>query len=361
MKKLRKILMFICISGTLLLTGCGTRENDVNNADSQNTQETVNFPEYYEGTDGIVTFDCEVLAPSDIKLNVCTARQKELNEEEIANDYMADKVVVSEENYAPGYFDYYLNDSSNISYSEGHVYINSADLDYVFDAFKLHSDGESNNSILFMSGKEFAFSSAADAEEECRQYLKDITGLEEFTFHTYSLDHQTLNEELYINEDVAEFKGIDVDAIVFTEEQDGYFFAVRQYLQGLPVFARGAGGLMTGESDANVAISAYYNAKGLRYFDITEDMLYDFEIGDEELKLLEFDEVAAKVSDYYNNLLTDNSFVVNRATLYNYVHGENLVTPVWIFQVCEDMPDGMKNYFHLDINAVTGEVLTRND
>ena len=106
---------------------------------------------------------------------------------------------------------------------------------------------------------------------------------------------------------------------------------------------------------------AYYTENGWHDLRIEASRLYNFDVKGETVKLKQFKEIADVVFRYYDALLTDNTYEIYRATLYNYVTEDGTVTPVWIFKTYETYPDGNFRCDQLDINAVTGEVFTIYD
>lgn len=52
---------------------------------------------------------------------------------------------------------------------------------------------------------------------------------------------------------------------------------------------------------------------------IDGSLLYTFESSDEVVTLQPFDVIVDTISEYYNTLITENTYEVYRATLYNYV------------------------------------------
>lgn len=367
-KNLKKMLMILVMS-SVLLSGCGKEKSEGSdkNATSSSSngnsdaEESMHFPDYYSDEDGIVVFDCDVVAPSDVTLNSCIAKKMDLNGEKIAEGLLDGKTILSTEEFGestPKMYQYSMENSS-LSVTGNRILLMFESFDFVSSAFRLGDEDEGYNGDKFKSNQDFEFATRESAEQEFIEYLYDITGTNDFMINSYTLDYATLNEELQVDQEILDIKGIEV--VPFTEEQNGYYFACRQKSQGLPVFVKLASGMVRQENDLNTPISAYYTEDGMILFYFDGEVLYDFEIGSDSLKLLEFDEVATVVSNYYNKMLTDSKFIAYRTTLYNYIRSDGSVTPVWIFKMHENKADGISSCVQLEVDAVTGEVLTQND
>lgn len=360
---MRKKLILVNALIAIMLSGCGANktENDVVNSGVTATETdavaeytSTAFPDYYNGTDGIVTFECEVIAPSEVRITSCKAEEIEVDNEINAQKLLENREVLSTTEYDEvELVAYNLINDGLLNYSPQGITLMEYDSRYI--SICLGDEDEGYNGDKFQSYVDYDFATAEDTRQELVELLRGITGQQEFEVHSFVLDADTMNEEY-----VTLSENPEIQNYTFTEEHNGYYFAATQSVQGLPVFSR-LNGVMFTENDANAPIHAYYNKYGLRFLDVQTDELFEFEIGEDVLELKNFDEIAATVNDYYNKLVTDSTYEVYRATLYEYVSIGGKVTPVWIFKTFENKSDEYQHCVQLEINAVTGEVFTAND
>lgn len=358
---MKKIILFLCLATTvfMVITGCDT-EKDVNtdNIEENMPLEDISFPTTYQYTDGNVVFDCEVIAPDSVELFKTTATKIKFDREKLKEKFIGDMKVVSHEEYGTyeeGVLDVYNTDSSCVSLTDSSVtWLQGDAIEGVLNS--LHLDDNAYNGDLFLDNNGLSFLSVQEIQNKFSSDISSV-GMDNsiMDYHLYICDMETLKNE-YIPDEV---KANNSDKIL----QEGYYFAARQQLQGIPVFVLG-GGILYKEDDDNVPISAYYTKDGLVYFFASD--LYEFYESEEQYSLLTFEEIAECISNYYNKLISNNSnYQVIKAKLYNYVtpnREDYEVTPVWIIKILVDDESGEseKRIIQQEFNAINGEVFNRD-
>ncbi|QWT52686.1 hypothetical protein [Eubacterium sp. MSJ-33] len=377
---------YIAVVGIIifLFSACGRRmeHQDISGGISEQTStdaEKVVFPDRYETTEGKVVFSCDVLAPESPALTSVTASQIDFDYAGIRDCLIQDnevieteiwewdddkktsvpgKLNVSKQDFEKNEYDYVLDNGAELivgtcgSWSE---VIYMMPTNYITDALNLGGEDEGYNGNLYKKNINFAFASQEETVSELKEITSLYTGVNDTMQTVYCVDADTLNENRVVSEQ--EEKGEEAD--IYTSEDDGYYICMWQQLQGLPVYSREANYSI--EYAGNAPIVAYYTENGWHDLRIEASRLYNFDVKGETVKLKQFKEIADVVFRYYDALLTDNTYEIYRATLYNYVTEDGTVTPVWIFKTYETYPDGNFRCDQLDINAVTGEVFTIYD
>lgn len=371
-----------------MFTGCGTqkskengKENQAGNIQSQSDAAKdddiiqVSFPSEYKKNINNVLFSCSVLAPETPVLTVTKAKKMEINRLELA-EYLiqsrnVSKTTIWNEDGTDSIYDgkmdlskdqksqqlefvYWLGDGSLINVEKNGV-LSFADSVQVTEALNLGEEDEGYNGDLYLQDRDFTFATEKEVLDEFQKIIHEYTDVEDTQPVVYCVDADSLNK----NRGVSEAEETGGSETSFTHADDGYYICMRQQLQGIPVFPREK--MFYTEYAGNAPIIGYYTINGWQELIVDGKMLYTFEVSDKPVKLKEFDEIAETVSEYYNAFITENTYEVYRATLYNYVTEDGCVTPVWIFKIYEKYPDGNFRCDQLDINAVTGEVFTVYD
>lgn len=351
-----------------LFSGCSKSESNNDNAQGEGQ---VSFPSEYNREEQNVSFSCEVLAPASPVLTVSTAKKANVSSLELGNSLLEDKQIeystIWDDSGTDTKYDgkkeltsediengmevmYYISNNSLVNIGENRItYFNN--WNSVTQSLNLGEEDEGYNGELFKQDKTFDFITQSQAVEDMESIIHTYTDIDRTLETVYTVDADTLNANVQIS-DFGE-------TIEFTHEDDGYYICMRQELQGLPVHAQDVANFHEYAGDA--PLIGYYTESGWRELIVDGSLLYTFQTTDEPVYLKKFEEIADNVSNYYNTLITDNTYEVYRATLYNYVSKDRTVTPVWIFKVYEKYPDGNVRCDQLDINAVTGEVFTVYD
>jgi len=369
-KKIIKMISLLTVM-TLAFVGCGTVsrvEDTLSTSREESTENTTKtaeiekgFPSYYQNTDGRVIFDCEVIAPDDIKVYKTTAKKKEFSDdilEKFKGEYLQGIEFIKEYEEA----DYY-----HASWETGNIGLTNISFLYMTTDFiglgqslrLFEYQGNISNGKKFLTGDELSFASIEDTNKKLEQNLNYVgVAFADVDYHLYTCEHSTLTQE-FVPDETPEGKEKTEDIIY---PMEGYYYSARQKLQGLPVFTKTAD-IMFFEDDENVQITAFFTENGLAYFSARD--LYSFQETDERIDLLPFEQITENLSDYFNKLLSQKEYRVIRAKLYNYVlkaEKDYQVTPVWIFQIEEDddLTETGKYVWQMEMNAVNGEVFVRD-
>lgn len=379
-RRIQIICFFLIV---ILCSACGKKDTNIKETENEHLQTTTSadkvvFPQRYETDSDKVFFACNVIAPETPELTIATAKQAELNQTTLRDYFMEDhrvtetqiqnedgtstmvdgKLEGAEKDLKEREYRYEFDDGAglNVGTSGGHASISfSMPTNYVTDALLLGEEDEGYNGDVYIKEIDFDFASKNQIVSELKKLVEQYSGVNETQQVVYCVDADTLNANRIFSEE--EEKG--GSATPFTHEDDGYYICMRQQLQGLPVFARGT--FFGTDYPDNVPIEAYYTEEGWQEVYIEGYRLYTFDITEEPISLKEFQDIAETVYTYYSSLISDDTYEIYRATLYNYVTEDGTVTPVWIFKTYETFPDGEFRCDQLDINAVTGEVFTIYD
>ena len=138
----------------------------------------------------------------------------------------------------------------------------------------------------------------------------------------------------------------------WTEEDDGWYFFMRQNLQGLPVYSQY---VYLDNTDIDTPLRFLCSRRGVEEMHI--DYYFDFQEGEERTYLLPFEKIAEVVAERNNELLTESEYEVSKAVLCQFVPQKDKdykVTPAWIIDVIETNEEGVYP-FTMIVNAVTGE------
>lgn len=86
-------------------------------------------------------------------------------------------------------------------------------------------------------------------------------------------------------------------------------------------------------------IQAIYSKRGVEILSYSGYM-YKFDVSDQKINFLAFDDIASVVFDKFNNLLNESTYKITRAKLYERVFLNEAqqmeVSPVWYFEILQD-------------------------
>lgn len=376
MKKRIVMISMLLILAICMISGCEKKESTYSGSQTQTDSVKSNydkkdqmFPSEYKAEVKNVTFSCEVLAPEKPVLTTASAQKAyvdclSLGEKLIENEtimqstiwdsngtdtaYEGKKTITSQDIESNVEAMYTFGEQSMINIGRNSVYYFN-NWNAITDILNLGQEDEGYNGELFVNNKEFDFSSQGQVLDKLQTLIHMYSDVEETMQKTYFIDSEELNKIKIQNDDTA----------IYTTEDDGYYICMRQRLQGLPVQGYDVDNYIT--YAGNAPIIAYYTKSGWRELIIDGSMLYKFETTDAKIQLKDFDKVIKTVGDYYNAMITENTYEVYRAELFNFVSKNGLMTPVWVFKIYEKYPDGYFRCDQLNVNAITGEVFTIYD
>lgn len=229
----------------------------------------------------------------------------------------------------------------------------------VLNSFSLEKGQDGYNADLYQTNKDFLFLNHEDAEREILEQMKSIgleLGNDDYQYQYYSLDYATLEKEENIlnmdgNQDIESYKD------GWSEEDNCYYFCIRQKKDGIPIAYEFANAFSE-YNDGNAPVQAMISRDGLKM--LAMDRWFQLTKTSEQAILLDFEQIASRVTDKFGDLLTETIYDVKRAELIFWVfkdhQGEYTMKPVWIFDVMEQA-EGMEQGYLLQmmIDAQTGE------
>lgn len=344
------IVMF-CILMVLECTSCQKTDN-TKMASHNNPQ--YNFPATFEKEVENVIFNTELSVNDEVMKNglyKTTALPQKMNSKK-AYDILFEGIEVKETiEMVPGKEMQYLGiNGENLYMVKDYVTFSTDFSGYVLHTFKL--EGEDYNADQYLTGEEFSFMSIEEAYENLVKTVSgfgmDISG----NYNCYSLDYIKMEE----NEYAINYKGKeDTDSYKesWTEDDNCYFFAVHQLLQGCIVQFPIAE-VFREVCDANAPVQALYTKYGLERLDIYE--LFTFKQSKEPLLLKDFEEIADMIANKYNMILSDSKYEITEAELFwRPMETENEVyemIPAWEVTILEVSTE---RTLHMYVNAVTAE------
>lgn len=364
---MKKVFIYLtCILAVLECGGC--RKTDEELADEVLTTETpatdakeidpVVFPAAYTKEMDHVVFNTEIIVNEEVSdhgLYKTTASYQTLNKEK-AYDLLFGEIEIGEHwerDTEMGAEMYYVGNQMHESLYmiKNHLSLTKgAAFNYARHSF--HLEGDNYNADLYLTGESFEFKRIDEAYRELSEVLSeldlDITG----KYNCYSLDYKTMEENEYVAA-VDEEKAREEYKDNWTKDDNGYFFAVHQTLQGCTVQYPLAE-VFRQVCDANAPVQALYTHNGIVYMDIYD--LFTFQQSDEPLALKSFDEVADTIAYKFNMILTEDKYEVKRAELFfRPVEGDQEsfeMIPAWEVTIREASTE---RTLYMYVNALTAE------
>lgn len=377
------LLTTVCLLSAL--TGCGSstaspksasQESGIFQTGEPDVEEPVGiqteFPENYTAETGNVRFDCTVAAGStDAPLHIytATAALKKIDHER------AFELLYSD---VTGYETYEYTEENECGESvKTATYVNKAEtifsfgpkssqlsysrrdlMPYVLGAFRLDESEAGCNAALYSLDNQLGFKDREAVCREIRNLLEDFGAGDGYEYKVYALDYQTMQQEEYHSSmdggaDRTQYKPD------WSVEDDCYYAALRQQLNGVPVYHVYAG-LFPELSDSNAPVSVLVSANGVESLGI--EMIFEFSDLTPVPSLAEFEDIAQAVTQKYGNILGGGAYCFKSAELNYYVDlnsgkGTYSVRPCWIFKGTESS-GGAEKPVQVILDAVTcGEIV----
>lgn len=293
------------------------------------------IPDYYEGEDGKVIFQCTLRLPEDFdeqnfrKVGVTGVHCSDYNA--CLENLAEGRTVLNEEIYPaegdiPEWHYYSFDDNSVMG--TGDTTFFATENSYHYATVFSHL----SNTEIGEEGEKLAFSSIEECEENTVNLLERI-GLEaDMVLYGYGLKAQTAQQwEEHMNQD----GGYQEEQYKqeWTSEDDAFLVYGFQTVQSLPVYHElmFLGGNMKYVTADNAVLQAIYTKNGLERLQV--NYLYQFQILDEYIELQPFDRIAQTVSQKLNGTLVEEQYEVEEARLMEMVkHSQDQsyeVLPVW--------------------------------
>ena len=162
----------------------------------------------------------------------------------------------------------------------------------------------------------------------------------DISWDAYPLNHEAMSQ--LENEQISD--GLDMEEHrkeSWTEEDDAYFVYGVQMSQKLPVFHElmNTSRQLAYDTPDSSVIQAIYSKRGVEILSYSGYM-YKFDVSDQKINFLAFDDIASVVFDKFNNLLNESTYKITRAKLYERVFLNEAqqmeVSPVWYFEILQD-------------------------
>ena len=286
---------------------------------SINTCFAADFPSTYEKSSEKVKFDCELEIPKDFSE---TEMYSEKTKGRIYPDM--DKTIsiytqgkeVKENGTIP---------AASSEDPEG-VY-------YVFTRDPQYKERFEQQTVSFMDKNTVIEKVSSDLEN----IGIDTTDI---SWDSYPLNHEAMSQ--LENEQISD--GLDMEEHrkeSWTEEDDAYFVYGVQMSQKLPVFHElmNTSRQLAYDTPDSSVIQAIYSKRGVEILSYSGYM-YKFDVSDQKINFLAFDDIASVVFDKFNNLLNESTYKITRAKLYERVFLNEAqqmeVSPVWYFEILQD-------------------------
>ncbi len=365
---MNKCKFILCMCVALAFSGCGSRNKDVMSGKEENVVTTISqFPKTYQHEGENVTFDTQIVIDNQgnqdkvysgkaklqpieyLKLEsllLGNVKKKEYKEE--LNNYFGDKYVS---------YDYMTDDNRVFTTGFHNAYYNTPFVKYVNASFQPLEENELYNADLYSTEKELSGFSRQKAFQQLKDLLKEINCEIPDEYICYSLDHETMSkEERWEDEDGNEVLEDKKDE--WTQEDDSYYFALRQRVCGLPTF-HPLYYEETYDNIQNMPIQALISRRGIEELQI--ERLFTYEMDEEPEELMSFEEIAESIEYNLSQVIGMNPFLVTEAKLcyYEQLTGkdEYRVIPVWLISHEQELDGAIYHYLSI-YDAVTGKEIS---
>ncbi len=354
------LLLLACL--LVLFTGCqqGQKEGD-RQVNPENADRTT-FPASYQASGEHVNINIENIQPEEAyfikgsaksinldyeKIGKMLIPENEIGEADIENKQILSKNLIDDVFYEK----MFIWGKEGFNYYTHHGY-------ELFCCVNAEKKGDDYNLPLYSREQEFSFGSAEDALKDIKANLNEL-GIqidETYLVHTYYLDHETLQQQ----ESHYDMEGNRVEdeyKTDWSEEDDAYLFYINSSYCGLPDYHSSDFAPVRAE-DSSAQISVLYGKEGI--LDMEVDRVSIYEMGNQQMELLSFENIAEAVINYYDNILDNATYEVTEAQLVcdydaSYTKEDvQDVCPVWVFHVTETNEGDTPINYEVRFDACTG-------
>lgn len=321
------------------------------------------YPTFYEREEGNVCFACEIELPENFNPSgiyetavkgLCFANSGKVYELYVDGKNVAEHHVFPPASDELKQCDYYILEDGAQVFIDAYV------------QYSKNEDNRYNNAGISEVGAEEVYAGCQvdfiSPEESIEVVKSELLAMDypagELEFHTYpvSAERMAMAERENVEKGL-----LSADRISeWTEADDAYVIWAYQKHQGMTVFheSMNRGGRLSQYVPNNGPVMAWYSTKGME--NISADSLYQFEIGTKKLELISFEQAASVVIKKYNNILSDDTYRVQKAKLFERVyldeHQKYQASPVWYFEI----KPGERNPDIMLVDAVNGKEITLN-
>lgn len=355
----RKNSWVLILSVLLFLGGCVNRSDSVKN---DKNIETTEFPDIYEKISGKVIFQTRIKMPENVnmeELYESTVTLKLPDQKKVKEYFAKDwetkgyKEVFDEKgsNGEPDYYHVLTTDHYGLSIRKGVSYNTP---NYYFYNNTLKYDERDNLTPEYFEAEGLKNFDVQECLEQAKEVISDIGyPVENLETKTAFLPCTLLEEK----ENWVDNAGNIITEYYkdsWTQEDDACLFLMHQNYQGLPVYHNW---VLGDNKDANAPIQVLWSRRGLEELNIA--YYFEFKTTGETHLLKNFDVIAETVEEKFNEILSESTYTVTDATLYQMVKsGEErqkyTVEPVWILDITETL-EKQSYSFEMLVDAVTGK------
>lgn len=228
------------------------------------------------------------------------------------------------------------------------------------------------NGGQFGSDEDLPFMKQEDAIEEVFAWLSDLK-VENMTIEkTYVLDHRQLQKEHDAQSAAGEAETFDKGKnervpfhIQYTEDDDCYYFILRETLDGINVFSYPHGSPDDDSYVTGASAEIVLSRSGIEYLSVSSH--YTVKNREEEQTILPAEQAIQILKNKYDQMILSNPIAVEEMSLLyipeiiNNSKNQFVLTPVWAFDTTEEITvlgaegnKGKKETYVL-INAITGK------
>ena len=204
---------------------------------------------------------------------------------------------------------------------------------YIMQAFRLEQ-GEGYNADEYDQNRDLSFMNRDTAFETIMEVLENL-GVQTHSrkYKCYSLDFSTLSEQEFAidldgKEDPSQYKES------WSEEDECYYFIIKQEEQGIPLYAPISEVFQKFE-DINAQIQVLFSSRGIEMIQITGIMEWDKNF--EKVSLTDFETVMDHLYYKYSMVISDAVYQVNSADLVYLAAEEKRGTysmkPAWVIKM----------------------------
>lgn len=332
-----------------------TEEHAVSTEISLAESQNYVVPKKYTESREQIRFDFEPEMPDGIRgISECNVKKMSANADKAMEIFGEGKTITATDTLfadETGFQRLIYDFADGSTLSAGTVF------SYVSENFSYYSRvGVPSYSEDLHSEEELDFMSKA----ECVAYLQNI--LSETGFSSAELDfvcYSVSADQLQRHEEEAVSTGFiagDKAKGTWTAEDDAYVIYGSQKWKEIPVFNEIMSMHQTFalETLDNSPIMAIISSRGVEYFMC--NYIYQFENTEQRLQLKPFEEIVQVVADKFNNLLSDSTYLADKARLYEMVclntDQQYTAKPIWYFEVG---PEDSESRTVTLVDAVTGK------
>ena len=377
---MRKILLFltlVTVCGSLALTGCNSRNSD-------NTVNDTKFPEEINYESDNLKVSCKLDIPDDFdisNLKKATAKTVILSDHaDTIYSTFSPKLEGTEYTENKVYDDEGIkgiqklwNKTNEVTHATRMLNLFVSSMYYMTEdcskstlgreslreseevgSYASYPEGYKENSDLFRG--ELSFDTEKNIEAKLTKQFNEWGFGRNFSYDCFGVSKDLVKQQYcYMKADGS--YNTDISPKDLDEFKEYYQLYGRQELYGLPVFYySGVGGIYREECPIKAAIGA----DGIEYLEILR--IFSFKETDESIDgLASYDEILNTIKSRYEDIVTRNTFEINRGGLYYYAKGNGNkkdfdMIPAWCFIVREhNKGDGQDYEKILLIDAVTGK------